>query len=333
MGIIEIIALALLGVLILLFFYYVPFLLWLSAKVTGVHISLIQLFLMRIRKVPPHTIVACMIEAHKADLKEVTRDGLEAHYLAGGHIESVTHALVSASKANIDLTFKMATAIDLAGRDVFEAVQMSVNPKVIDTPPVTAVAIDGIQLIAKARVTVRANIKQLVGGAGEETVLARVGEGIVSSIGSALSHKSVLENPDTISKVVLKKGLDAGTAFEILSIDIADIDIGKNIGAQLQMDQAEADKNIAQAKAEERRAMAVALEQEMKAKTQEQRAKVIEAEAEVPKAIAEAFRSGNLGIMDYYRIKNIEADTSMRESIAKPATSKKSEIIGDKKKK
>jgi uncharacterized protein YqfA (UPF0365 family) len=333
MGIIEIIALALLGVLILLFFYYVPFLLWLSAKVTGVHISLIQLFLMRIRKVPPHTIVACMIEAHKADLKEVTRDGLEAHYLAGGHIESVTHALVSASKANIDLTFKMATAIDLAGRDVFEAVQMSVNPKVIDTPPVTAVAIDGIQLIAKARVTVRANIKQLVGGAGEETVLARVGEGIVSSIGSALSHKSVLENPDTISKVVLKKGLDAGTAFEILSIDIADIDIGKNIGAQLQMDQAEADKNIAQAKAEERRAMAVALEQEMKAKTQEQRAKVIEAEAEVPKAIAEAFRSGNLGIMDYYRIKNIEADTSMRESIAKPTTSKKSEIIGEKKKK
>jgi len=333
MGIIEIIALALLGVLILLFFYYVPFLLWLSAKVTGVHISLIQLFLMRIRKVPPHTIVACMIEAHKADLKEVTRDGLEAHYLAGGHIESVTHALVSASKANIDLTFKMATAIDLAGRDVFEAVQMSVNPKVIDTPPVTAVAIDGIQLIAKARVTVRANIKQLVGGAGEETVLARVGEGIVSSIGSALSHKSVLENPDTISKVVLKKGLDAGTAFEILSIDIADIDIGKNIGAQLQMDQAEADKNIAQAKAEERRAMAVALEQEMKAKTQEQRAKVIEAEAEVPKAIAEAFRSGNLGIMDYYRMKNIEADTSMRESIAKPATSKKSEVIGDKKKK
>jgi uncharacterized protein YqfA (UPF0365 family) len=333
MGIIEIIALALLGILILLFFYYVPFLLWLSAKVTGVHISLLQLFLMRIRKVPPHTIVACMIEAHKADLKEVTRDGLEAHYLAGGHIESVTHALVSASKANIDLTFKMATAIDLAGRDVFEAVQMSVNPKVIDTPPVTAVAIDGIQLIAKARVTVRANIKQLVGGAGEETVLARVGEGIVSSIGSALSHKSVLENPDTISKVVLKKGLDAGTAFEILSIDIADIDIGKNIGAQLQMDQAEADKNIAQAKAEERRAMAVALEQEMKAKTQEQRAKVIEAEAEIPRAIADAFRSGNLGIMDYYRMRNIEADTSMRESIARPTTSKKSEVIGDKKKK
>lgn len=302
------------------FFYYVPFLLWISAKVSGVSISLIQLFLMRIRKVPPHTIVACMIEAHKADIQEVKRDGLEAHYLAGGHIERVVHALVSASKANIDLTFKMATAIDLAGRDVFQAVQMSVNPKVIDTPPVAAVAKDGIQLIAKARVTVRANIKQLVGGAGEETILARVGEGIVSSIGSSESHKSVLENPDSISKLVLKKGLDAGTAFEILSIDIADIDIGKNIGAQLQMDQAEADKNIAQAKAEERRAMAVSLEQEMKAKSQEMRAKVIEAEAEVPKAMAEAFRSGNLGIMDYYKMKNIEADTSMRESIAKPAT-------------
>jgi len=318
MAIIEIIGFGILGILILLFFYYVPFLLWLSAKVSGVSISLIQLFLMRIRKVPPHTIVACMIEAHKADIHEITRDGLEAHYLAGGHIERVTHALVSASKANIDLTFKMATAIDLAGRDVFQAVQMSVNPKVIDTPPVAAVAKDGIQLIAKARVTVRANIKQLVGGAGEETILARVGEGIVSSIGSSESHKSVLENPDSISKLVLKKGLDAGTAFEILSIDIADIDIGKNIGAQLQMDQAEADKNIAQAKAEERRAMAVALEQEMKAKTQEQRAKVIEAEAEVPKAMAEAFRSGNLGIMDYQRIKNIESDTNMRDAISKP---------------
>lgn len=315
---IEIILLVVLGVLLLLFFYYVPFLLWISAKVSGVSISLVQLFLMRIRKVPPHTIVRCLIEAHKADLKEVTRDGLEAHYLAGGHIERVTHALVSASKANIDLPFRMATAIDLAGRDVFEAVQMSVNPKVIDTPPVAAVAKDGIQLIAKARVTVRANIKQLVGGAGEETILARVGEGIVSSIGSSESHKSVLENPDSISKLVLKKGLDAGTAFEILSIDIADIDIGKNIGAQLQMDQAEADKNIAQAKAEERRAMAIALEQEMKAKSQEMRAKVIEAEAEVPKAMAEAFREGNLGIMDYYRMKNIEADTSMRDAIAKP---------------
>ena len=244
--------------------------------------------------------------------------------MAGGHVEKVVHALVSASKANIELTFQMATAIDLAGRDVFEAVQMSVNPKVINTPPVTAVAKDGIQLIAKARVTVRANIKQLVGGAGEETVLARVGEGIVSSIGSSESHKSVLENPDSISKLVLRKGLDAGTAFEVLSIDIADIDIGKNIGAYLLMDQAQADKNIAQAKAEERRAMAVALEQEMKAKAQEARAKVIEAEAEVPKAMAEAFRSGNLGVMDYYRMKNIEADTSMRDAIAKPASTSSS---------
>ncbi|MDD5185403.1 MAG: flotillin-like protein FloA [Paludibacter sp.] len=319
---IAIIGMVVLGVLLLLFFYYVPFLLWISAKVSGVNISLIQLFLMRIRKVPPHSIVQCMIEAHKADIKDVQRDGLEAHFLAGGHIERVVHALVSASKANIDLTFKMATAIDLAGRDVFQAVQMSVNPKVLDTPPVTAVAKDGIQLIAKARVTVRANIKQLVGGAGEETILARVGEGIVSSIGSSESHKSVLENPDSISKLVLKKGLDAGTAFEILSIDIADIDIGKNIGAQLQMDQAEADKNIAQAKAEERRAMAVALEQEMIAKSQESRAKVIDAEAEVPKAMAEAFRSGNLGIMDYYKMKNIQADTGMRDSIAKPGEHK-----------
>jgi uncharacterized protein YqfA (UPF0365 family) len=264
-----------------------------------------------------------MIEGHKAGLKQLRRDDMEAHYLAGGHLQQVVHALVSASKANIDLSFQMATAIDLAGRDVFTAVQMSVNPKVIDTPPVAAVSKDGIQLIAKARVTVRANIKQLVGGAGEDTILARVGEGIVSSIGSSDSHKMVLENPDSISKVVLRKGLDAGTAFEILSIDIADIDIGKNIGAELQMDQAQADKNIAQAKAEERRAMAVALEQEMKAKAQEARAKVIEAEAEVPKAMAEAFRSGNLGIMDYYRMKNIESDTNMRESIAKPPTPKK----------
>jgi uncharacterized protein YqfA (UPF0365 family) len=307
-------------ILLIVFFYYVPFLLWISAKVSGVSISLIQLFLMRIRKVPPHAIVRCMIEAHKAGLSTIRRDDLEAHYLAGGHIERVVHALVSAAKANIELSFQMATAIDLAGRDVFQAVQMSVNPQVIDTPPVTAVAKDGIQMITKARVTVRANIRQLVGGAGEETVLARVGEGIVSSIGSSQSHKTVMENPDSISKLVLQKGLDAGTAFEILSIDIADIDIGKNIGAQLQMDQAEADKNIAQAKAEERRAMAVASEQEMKAKAQEARAKVIEAEAEVPKAMADAFRSGNLGIMDYYKMKNIEADTSMRESIAKPAS-------------
>ncbi len=318
MGVFEIVLICLIGILLIIFFYYVPFLLWISAIVSGVHISLLQLFLMRIRKVPPAQIVACLIEAHKAGLQDVKRDGLEAHYLAGGHIARVVHALVSANKANIDLTFQMATAIDLAGRDVFEAVQMSVNPKVIDTPPVTAVAKDGIQLIAKARVTVRANIKQLVGGAGEDTILARVGEGIVSSIGSSESHKLVLENPDSISKLVLRKGLDAGTAFEILSIDIADIDVGKNIGAQLQMDQAQADKNIAQAKAEERRAMAVALEQEMKAKAQEARAHVVEAEAEVPKAMAEAFRSGNLGIMDYYRMKNIEADTSMREAIGKP---------------
>lgn len=302
--------------LLILFFYYVPFFLWISARVSGVHISLMQLFLMRIRKVPATTIVRAMIEAHKAGLNDVTRDDLEAHYLAGGNVDAVVHALVSASKANIDLGFKMATAIDLAGRDVFQAVQMSVNPKVIDTPPVTAVAKDGIQLIAIARVTVRANIRQLVGGAGEDTVLARVGEGIVSSIGSAASHKEVLENPDSISKLVLRKGLDSGTAFEILSIDIADIDIGKNIGATLQIDQAQADKNIAQAKAEERRAMAIALEQEMKAKAQEARAKVIEAEAELPRAMAEAFRGGNLGVMDYYKLRNIEADTNMRENIA-----------------
>lgn len=309
-------------VLFFLFLYYVPILLWFSALVSGVRISLIQLVLMRVRKVPPVLIVRTLIEAHKAGLKDVNRDDLEAHYLAGGHIASVVHALVSASKANIDLTFQMATAIDLAGRDVFQAVQMSVNPKVIDTPPVAAVAKDGIQLICKARVTVRANIKQLVGGAGEETVLARVGEGIVSSIGSSMSHKAVLENPDSISKWVLGKGLDAGTAFEILSIDIADIDIGKNIGAVLQMDQAEADKNIAQAKAEERRAMAVALEQEMKAKAQEARAKVIEAEAEIPLAMADAFRNGNLGVMDYLKIKNVQADTSMRDSISKSSQDK-----------
>ncbi len=305
------------GALILLwvFLYFIPLGLWFQAQVSGVRISLLQLIFMRWRKVPPGVIVSAMIEGQKAGL-ELSRNELEAHYLAGGHVPQVVHALVSASKANIDLSFKMATAIDLAGREVFEAVQMSVNPKVIDTPPVTAVAKDGIQLVAKARVTVRANIKQLVGGAGEETVLARVGEGIVSSIGSSESHKAVLENPDTISKTVLDKGLDAGTAFEILSIDIADIDIGKNIGAVLQMDQANADKNIAQAKAEERRAMAVALEQEMKAKAQEARAKVIEAEVQIPLAMAEAFKTGNLGVMDYYRFKNIQADTAMRDSIA-----------------
>ena len=302
-------------VLLIIMLYFVPIGLWFSALVSGVKISLLQLFLMRFRKVPPGVIVRALIEGTKAGVP-LNRDALEAHYLAGGHVARVVHALVSAAKANIQLTFNMATAIDLAGRDVFEAVQMSVNPKVINTPPVTAVSKDGIQLIAKARVTVRANIKQLVGGAGEETVLARVGEGIVSSIGSSHSHKSVLENPDFISRVVLEKGLDAGTAFEILSIDIADIDIGKNIGAALQMDQAEADKNIAQAKAEERRSMAVALEQEMTAKAQEMKAKVIEAEAKIPLAIAEAFKEGNLGIMDYMKYKNIMADTSMRDSIA-----------------
>jgi len=303
-----------------LILYLIPIGLWFSALVSGVRISLLQLILMRWRKVPPGVIVNALIEGYKAGLI-LHRNELEAHYLAGGRVPDVVHALVSAEKANIDLDFKMATAIDLAGRDVFEAVTMSVNPKVINTPPVTAVAKDGIQLICRARVTVRANIKQLVGGAGEETILARVGEGIVSSIGSSQSHKAVLENPDSISKVVLDKGLDAGTAFEILSIDIADIDIGKNVGAGLQIDQANADKNIAQAKAEERRAMAVAEEQEMKAKAREARANVIQAEAEVPKAISEAFRSGNLGIMDYYRMKNIMSDTDMRSNIANPPDS------------
>ncbi|MDX2001628.1 MAG: flotillin-like protein FloA [Chitinophagales bacterium] len=325
-------SLAIIGVVILLvlivFIYLIPFPLWISAILSGVYVNLVQLMFMRFRKVPPGIIVNSLITATKAGL-HLTRNDLEAHYLAGGRVVSVVNALISAQKANIDLDFKAATAIDLAGRDVFQAVQMSVNPKVIDTPPVTAVAKDGIQLIAKARVTVRANIKQLVGGAGEETVLARVGEGVVSSIGSAISHKSVLENPDSISKVVLSKGLDSGTAFEILSIDIADVDIGKNIGAVLQTDQAIADKNIAQAKAEERRAMAVALEQEMIAKAQEARAKVIEAEAEIPLAIAEAFRSGNLGVMDYYKLKNIEADTGMRQSFSKSG-GKKEEDKGSK---
>ena len=310
-------------VLILLWviLYFIPVGLWFQAILSDVRVPLIQLVFMRWRKVPPTTIVNSLIEGKKAGL-ELHHNDLEAHFLAGGRVTRVVDALVSAEKANLDLDFRTATAIDLAGRDVFEAVQMSVNPKIISTPPVTAVAKDGIQLIAKARVTVRANIRQLVGGAGEDTVLARVGEGIVSSIGSSSSHKAVLENPDLISKLVLSKGLDAGTAFEILSIDIADIDIGINIGAKLQMEQADADKNIAQAKAEERRAMAVALEQEMKAKAQEARARVIEAEAEIPKAMADAYRSGNLGVMDYLKVKNVEADTSMRESIAGPSHNK-----------
>lgn len=319
------IALIALGVFvfIILFFYIIPLNLWITAIFSGVKISISNLIFMRIRKVPPSLVVNALINSTKAGLK-VTSNDVETHYLAGGNVNSVIRAMISADKANIALDWKAATAINLAGRDVLEAVQMSVNPKVIDTPPVTAVAKDGIQLICRARVTVRTNINRMVGGAGEETVLARVGEGVVSSIGSAATYKEVLEHPDTISKVVLAKGLDAGTAFEILSIDIADIDVGKNIGAYLQMDQANADKNIAQAKAEERRAMAVALEQEMKAKAQEARANVIEAEAQIPQAMAEAFRSGNMGIMDYYKMKNVQADTEMRESIAKPIPKKDS---------
>lgn len=309
------------GIIILffVFMYFIPVNLWITAIFSGVRVGLFELMFMRIRKVPPGIIVREMITAIKAGLQVTTSD-LETHYLAGGNVPDVIKALISADKANINLSFKQATAIDLAGRDVFEAVQISVNPKVINTPSVSAVAGDGIQLLAKARVTVRANIERLVGGAGEETILARVGEGIVTSIGSAAKYTDVLENPDDISKLVLERGLDAGTAFEILSIDIADVDVPKvdaNIGAKVQIDQANADLKVAEAKAEERRAMAVAQEQEMKALTQEMRAKVIEAEAEVPKAMAEAFRSGNLGIMDYYRMKNIEADTGMRDAISK----------------
>lgn len=307
---------AFLGLIVLwLFFYFVPIGLWVTALFSNVKIDLFNLVFMRIRKVPPSLVVNSMITATKAGLNLTVTD-LETHFLAGGNVGNVIKALISADKANIPLTFKQATAIDLAGRDVFEAVQTSVNPQVINTPNVAAVAQDGIQLIAKARVTLRANIAQLVGGAGEDTILARVGEGIVTSIGSSLSHKEVLENPDKISKLVLAKGLDAGTKFEILSIDIADIDVGANIGAKLQIDQANADLKVAEARAEERRAMAVALEQENRAKAQESRAKVIEAEAQVPQAIAEAFRSGNLGVMDYYKLKNMQADTDMRDSIA-----------------
>jgi uncharacterized protein YqfA (UPF0365 family) len=302
-----------------IFMYFVPLNLWITAVFSGVNVGLFTLVFMRIRKVPPRLIVESLITATKAGIS-ITSNDLETHYLAGGNVPHVIKALISADKANIALVFKQAAAIDLAGRDVFEAVQISVNPQVINTPNVAAVAKDGIQLIAKARVTLRANIAQLVGGAGEETILARVGEGIVSSIGSSLSHKEVLENPDKISKLVLSKGLDAGTAFEILSIDIADIDVGTNIGAKLQIDQATADLKVAEAKAEERRAMAVALEQEMKAKAQEARAKVIEAEAEIPKSIAAAFNSGNLGIMDYYRMENMKADTNMRGAIGGSGT-------------
>ncbi|MEX0599999.1 MAG: flotillin-like protein FloA [Rhodothermales bacterium] len=308
-------------VLFLLFFlYFVPIGLWVTAYFSGVRIKLVRdLVGMRLRKVPPATIVKPLITAHKAGIY-VDTPQLEAHYLAGGDIQKVVNALISADKANIDLTFERATAIDLAGRDVFEAVQVSVNPKVIETPPISAIAKDGIQVRAIARVTVRANIERLVGGAGEETIIARVGEGIVSTIGSSETHALVLENPDSISKVVLSKGLDSGTAFEILSIDIADVDVGENIGAQLQTDQAEADLQVARAKAEERRASAVAREQEMRAAVQEQRARVVGAEAEVPMALADALRSGNLGVMDYYRLRNVEADTRMRDSIGREGT-------------
>ncbi len=304
-------------VIVLMYFIGSSIKLWIQAIVSGAHVGLLNIVFMRFRKVPPKLIVESKIMAAKAGL-EISTDALESHYLAGGNISRVVQALIAADKANIKLEFNRSAAIDLAGRDVLEAVQMSVNPKVIETPLVAAMAKDGIQLKALSRVTVRANIDRLVGGAGEETVLARVGEGIVTTIGSAETHKNVLENPDLISKRVLEKGLDSGTAYEILSIDIADVDVGKNIGAELETDRAEADKKIAQAKADERRAMAFAVEQEMRAKVQEMRAKVVEAEAQIPLAMAEAFRKGNLGVMDYYKMKNIMADTQMRDKIGSP---------------
>src|ERR671918_1931674 len=308
-GVLGVFVLLLVGVAaLILLLYLVPLPLWIAAWASGAYVGLLTLIGMRLRRVPPSTVVTARISAAKAGL-DISINDLEAHYLAGGNVVNVVNAMISADKANIPLPLQRAAAIDLAGRDVLAAVKMSVIPKVIETPRIAAVAKDGIQLIVISRVTVRTNIDRLVGGAGEETVIARVGEGMVSTIGSADKHKAVLENPDHISKHVLSKGLDSGTAYEILSIDIADVDVGENIGAKLQIDQANADKQIAQAKAEERRAMAVALEQEM-------RARVVEAEAEVPRAMAEAFRQGNLGIMDYYRMKNIQADSSMRESIA-----------------
>lgn len=315
MYILFIIASILALVLVYLAFSYIG--LWIQALVSGAKVGLFNIIFMRFRKVPPKLIVESKIMAVKAGI-DISTDSLESHFLAGGNVSRVIQALIAADKANIELTFNRASAIDLAGRDVLEAVQMSVNPKVIETPLVAAMAKDGIQLKALSRVTVRANIDRLVGGAGEETILARVGEGIVTTIGSAVTHKEVLENPDMISKTVLSKGLDAGTAYEILSIDIADVDVGKNIGAELETDRAEADKKIAQAKAEEKRAMAFAQEQEMKARVQEMRAKVVEAESKVPLAMADAFRSGNLGIMDYYKMQNISADTKMRDKIATP---------------
>ncbi len=303
-------------IFLILFFTFIPVGLWITAFFSGVKVNFATLMGMRLRRVAPNRIVQPMIKATKAGL-DLKVDELEAHYLAGGNINTLVDALIAAQRANIELEFTQAAAIDLAGRNVLEAVQVSVNPKVIETPLIAAVSKDGIEVIAKARVTVRANIERLVGGAGEETIIARVGEGIVTTVGSANSHKDVLENPDSISKTVLSKGLDSGTAFEILSIDIADVDIGRNIGARLQKDQAQADKNIAEARAEERRAMAVAKEQEMKAEVQAMKAKVVEAEAEVPLALAAALREGNLGALDYYNMKNLLADTDMRESISR----------------
>jgi uncharacterized protein YqfA (UPF0365 family) len=315
--------LVLAGVVVLFFlilFTIIPVGLWVSAVAAGVKVSLLSLVAMRLRRVPPHRIILPLIKADKAGI-DISQDQLEAHFLAGGNIDRVVDALIAADKAGIALPFDRAAAIDLAGRDVLDAVKVSVNPRVIQTPNVSAVAKDGIELISTARVTVRANLERLVGGAGEETIIARVGEGIVSSIGSTDTHKRVLENPDVISKTVLAKGLDAGTAFEILSIDIADVNVGRNIGAELQTDQAEADKRVAQAKAEERRAMAVAAEQENRAHVEAMRAKVVEAEAQVPLAIAEAFKKGNLGVMDYYNLRNIQSDTDMRAQIARSGES------------
>ncbi|QHE53007.1 flotillin-like protein FloA [Pontibacillus sp. HMF3514] len=312
----PIVLIAVIIIVVAVLFTFIPVMLWISALAAGVRISIFSLVGMRLRRVVPNRVINPLIKAHKAGLNLQTNQ-LESHYLAGGNVDRVVNALIAAHRANIELSFERGAAIDLAGRDVLEAVQMSVNPKVIETPFIAGVAMDGIEVKAKARITVRANIDRLVGGAGEDTVIARVGEGIVSTIGSSENHNKVLENPDRISQNVLGRGLDAGTAFEILSIDIADIDIGKNIGAILQTDQAEADKNIAQARAEERRAMAVAQEQEMRARVQEMQAKVVEAEAEVPQAMAEALRSGNIGVMDYYNLKNIQADTDMRDVIGK----------------
>ncbi|MFC4404176.1 flotillin-like protein FloA [Gracilibacillus xinjiangensis] len=323
-GLFPIILIGLIVIVVAVLFTFIPVMLWISALAAGVRVSIFTLIGMRLRRVVPSRVINPLIKAHKAGI-DVTTNQLESHFLAGGNVDRVVNALIAAQRANIELSFERCAAIDLAGRDVLEAVQMSVNPKVIETPFIAGISMDGIEVKAKARITVRANIDRLVGGAGEDTIIARVGEGVVSTIGSAKAHTEVLENPDSISHNVLDRGLDAGTAFEILSIDIADVDIGKNIGAILQTDQAEADKNIAQAKAEERRAMAVAQEQEMVAKVQEMRAKVVEAEAEVPQALAEALRSGKMGVMDYMNYKNIDADTDMRDAIGKLSESDEDE--------